>query len=88
MWALRTPGGRDDFRRLVTLIVAGDPSRGASSAARALWAIRWTLGRLLGWDDPGAGLGWSLAALRDRLPADLRGAQGPSFERSPSLRCT
>ena len=29
VWALPTPGGADDFRRLVHLIVAGDPSRGA-----------------------------------------------------------
>ncbi len=59
VWVLRTPGGREDFRRLVTLIVAGDPSRSASGAARALWAIRWTLGRLFGWDDTAAGLGGS-----------------------------
>jgi hypothetical protein len=83
VWALRTSGGRDDFGRLVTLIVAGDPSRSASGAARALWAIRWTLGRLFGWDDPGAGLGCRVAALRDRLPADLRGVQGPRFQALP-----
>jgi hypothetical protein len=36
---------------------SGDDSRDDSRAARALWAIRWKLGQLLGWDGPDAGLG-------------------------------
>ena len=46
VWALPTPGGRDDFPRLVQLIASGDPSRSPSRAARALWAIRWRVGGL------------------------------------------
>jgi Protein of unknown function (DUF2867) len=88
VWALRTPGGREDFPRLVRLIVAGDPARGSSRAARALWAIRRKLGELFGWDDPDAGLGSRVAGLRDRLPADLRDARGLASRRFPSPRCT
>jgi hypothetical protein len=73
VWELPGRGGPDDFPRLVELIASRDPSKGPSRTARGLWAIRWKLGQLLGWDDPGAGLGSRVPTLRDRLPADLRG---------------
>ena len=44
---------------------------------RALFAIRWTLGRLLGLDRSSAGLAGRVHSLRERLPADLRG--GPDL---------
>ncbi len=83
VWAVQTPGGPDDFHRLVEGIVAGDPSQGSSRAARALWAIRWKLGEQLGWDGPDSGLGSRVPSLRDRLPADLRDAPGPDFHALP-----
>jgi Protein of unknown function (DUF2867) len=84
VWALPTPGGPDDFPRLVEGLAAGDPSQGASVLARALWAIRWKAGELLGWDDPDQGLGGRVPTLRDRLPADLRDAPtGPTFDVLP-----
>jgi hypothetical protein len=85
VWQLPTPGGRpDDFPELVQRFAAGDPANGSSRAARALWAIRWKLGELLGWDDEETGLDGRVATLRDRLPADLRAAApGPQFETLP-----
>jgi Protein of unknown function (DUF2867) len=84
VWALPTPGGPDDFPRLVHGIASSDPSRGSSRVAGALWAIRWKLGELLGWDDPDAGLASGPPTLRDRLPADLRDApSGPDFRARP-----
>jgi hypothetical protein len=84
VWALPTPGGRDDFAGLVQLIASGDASRSSSRAARTLWAIRWKIGALLGWDGPRAGLGSRVTTLRDRLPPDLRDAPtGPAFETLP-----
>ena len=84
VWALPTPGGPDDFPRLVQGIASGDPARGSSRAARTLWAIRWKVGKLLGWDSPDAGLGSRVATLRDRLPVDLRDApSGPEFDALP-----
>jgi len=81
VWALPTPGGPDDFPRLVELIASGDASRNTSSSARALWVIRLKLGKLLGWDenpDP------QPPSLRDRLPADLRaGPSGPHHRTLP-----
>jgi hypothetical protein len=74
VWALPTPGGRNDFPRLLELIASFDPAKGNSAAVRALFAIRWKLGELLGWDDERAGLGSRVPTLRDRLPADLRNA--------------
>jgi len=70
VWALPTPGGRDDFPRLVRLMSdfdAGQPS----AVVRGLFAIRWKLGRLLGLDRAEAGIGVRVQSLRDRLPADL-----------------
>jgi len=86
VWALSTPGGPDDFPRLVEWLASrDDPSRAsASRAVRALWAIRWKAGELLGWDGPDAGPGSRVATLRDRLPADLRAAPpGPDFRALP-----
>jgi hypothetical protein len=84
VWALPTPGGQNDFPRLVQDITSGDPSQGRSRAARTLWAIRWRLGDLLGWDGRDAGIGSRVPTLRDRLPADLRNTPpGPAFDALP-----
>jgi hypothetical protein len=81
VWALTGTGGPDDFPRLVALIASMDPEQGSSRIAGALFAIRWKLGALFGWDDPGTGLDARVPTLRDRLPADLRDApSGPDFE--------
>ena len=47
VWELQTPGGPDDFPRLVRGIASGDPSRSSSRPARMLFAIRWKVGELL-----------------------------------------
>ena len=73
VWALPTPGGADDFAQLVDLWSTFDPGR-SSPVVRALFTIRWTLGRVLGLDRPDTGLGARVETLRDRLPDDLRGA--------------
>jgi hypothetical protein len=84
VWALPTPGGPDDFPRLVQGIARSDPSGGSSRLVSALWAIRWKVGELLGWDAADAGVGSRVPTLRDRLPADLRDApSGPSFGALP-----
>ena len=84
VWALPTPGGPDDFPLLVEGLAASDPAtQTPSRLARALWALRWKLGELLGWDDPEAGIGSRVPTLRDRLPADLRDAPRPEFEALP-----
>ncbi len=81
VWALPTPGGPDDFPRLVQGIASGDLSGGS---ARTLWAIRRKVGELLGWDDADAGLCTRVATLRERLPEDLRAApSGPDFAALP-----
>jgi hypothetical protein len=85
VWALPTPGGRaDDFPALVESFASGDTSDNPSRTARVLFAIRWKLGEMLGWDDPDSGLGSRVPTLRERLPADLRDApSGPSFDKLP-----
>lgn len=84
VWALPTPGGRGDFPRLVDVLAEFDPAQSESAAVRALFAIRWKVGELLGWDGDDAGVGGRVPTLRDRLPADLRDApRGPSSDASP-----
>ena len=51
VWALPTPGGPDDFPRLVLLAAGLDPAKSPSPVVRALFAIRWKVGELLGWDE-------------------------------------
>jgi hypothetical protein len=78
VWALPTPGGPDDFPRLVQLWASFDPTKGSSRAVRALFAIRAMLGDLFGWDDPDFAHDPTRPTLRDRLPADLHdGPTGP-----------
>jgi hypothetical protein len=84
VWELPTPGGPDDFPRLVQEIASGDPSHDSSRVVRTLFAIRWKVGALLGWDGPDAGVASRVPTLRDRLPADLRDAwSGPDFGALP-----
>jgi hypothetical protein len=83
VWALPTPGGPDDFPRLVEGFASGDPSENGSGLVRILFAIRWKVGELFGWDSEDAGVGSRVPTLRDRLPPDLRDA--PSGPDSASL---
>lgn len=68
VWALPTPGGRDDFARLVQMVTAFEGRR--VSLVGALLAVRKTIGAVFGWDgvddDPMS------PTLRGRLPDDLR----------------
>jgi uncharacterized protein DUF2867 len=84
VWALPTPGGPDDFPRLVQLAASLDPSQSSSHPVRVLFSLRWKIGALLGLDGADAGLGSRVPTLRDRLPDDLREASsGPDFEALP-----
>ena len=84
VWALPLRGEQGDFEQLVRLIASADPSQSGSFAVRTLFAIRWKLGQLLGWDAPDSGVGRRVPTLRDRLPVDLRaGRTGPDFDALP-----
>jgi uncharacterized protein DUF2867 len=84
VWALPTPGGADDFPRLVERFASTDPSQRLPGAARTLWVLRWKIGELLGWDDEDDGVGSRVPTLRGQLPADLRDAPpGPEFDSLP-----
>ena len=84
VWAPPELGGRDDFPRLVELLAAYDPAHSSSFAVRTLFAVRWKLGALFGWDGPATAIGSRVPTLRDRLPADLRaGPAGPRFDALP-----
>lgn len=84
VWALPTPGGLNDFPRLVEMVAASDTAETPSLAARGLWAIRWKLGEAFGWDEVDTDDLPDWQMLRDRLPEDLSNAPtGPEFEALP-----
>jgi Protein of unknown function (DUF2867) len=82
-WALPTPGGPDDFPRLIDLFASFDPARSTSPMVRSLFAIRERLGGLLGLDDDTAGLGTRVTPVGDRLPSELRSTFEASFNTLP-----
>ncbi|WP_330229092.1 DUF2867 domain-containing protein [Nocardia sp. NBC_00508] len=84
VWALPTPGGPDELPRLVRQVTSGDDDSQFPMVYRLLFAIRWKLGGLLGWDKPDAGLNRRVYSLRERLPEDLReGPRGPDMQGKP-----
>jgi hypothetical protein len=84
VWEMPAGGGPDSIPLLVKMVVSGDSARSSSHLVRALFAIRWKLGALLGWDTPDDGVGSRVPTLRDRLPVDLRDAPaGPDFKGLP-----
>jgi hypothetical protein len=85
VWALPTPGGRDDLARLVDQFVTPDESgREFPAVVRGLFALRWKLGELFGWDTPDANVGERVRSVRDRLPPDLLDAlRGPDLRAVP-----
>lgn len=74
VWTLPTPGGPDDFSRLVAVMRSIDAER-SSRVVHALFAARWALGRVFGWDDPADGIATRVPSLRDRLSIEC-GAGG------------
>ncbi|WP_440101991.1 DUF2867 domain-containing protein [Streptosporangium sp. H16] len=75
VWSFRTPGaGPGDFPVMLAALRAALESTKQPWPVRFLFAVRWKLGALLGWDRPSAGVGTRVVSLRDRLPSDLRDA--------------
>jgi Protein of unknown function (DUF2867) len=84
VWELPTPGGRDDLARLVQQTASVGDGSEYPAVFRALFALRWKLGEMFGWDKPGSGVGERVRSLRERLPADLlEGPRGPDLRAVP-----
>lgn len=68
VWAYRTPGaGPDDLATVLSAIEASASRDTGPSLTRLLFAVRWKLGELFGWDAE-----QSVPSLIERLPDDLR----------------
>lgn len=84
VWSCRTPGaGPDDFPVMLALLDTAGAFGKQSPPVRFLFAVRWALGSLLGWDEPGTGLGNRVESVRERLPRDLAGTAPPAPGGSP-----
>ncbi|MYS86144.1 DUF2867 domain-containing protein [Embleya scabrispora] len=79
VWSYRTPGaGPGDFPAMIAAIRDGGGFAKQNSPVQFLFAVRWKLGALLGWDKSTASLGTRVRPLRDRLPDDLAETVDPS----------
>lgn len=83
VWALPTPGGPDDFPKLIRMVAAFDEARNRLSVVGLLFAIRQGLGQVFGWDKTDDAS--MRPSLGQRLPTDLR--DSPS-EVSPAMGFT
>lgn len=85
VWAFRAPaGGPDDFPAAVAAIQASHDTAAEPLPVRFLFAVRWKLGALFGWDDDAQGLAKRVRSLRTRLPRDLAEAPvGPDASAMP-----
>ncbi|MGI5493529.1 DUF2867 domain-containing protein [Microtetraspora malaysiensis] len=85
VWSFHTPGaGPDDFPAMLAAMRASGGLAQQPWPARFLFALRWKIGALLGWDKPSAGVGNRVTSLRDRLPDDIRDApRGSDNEAMP-----
>lgn len=84
VWELPVTGGPDELDRLVRQFTNSDGTALSTPVVRTLFAIRWKLGALLGWDKADAGLDARVGSLRERLPEDLReGTRGPDLRTVP-----
>ena len=85
VWALPTPGGPDDFPKLLELVTTLDPLHSNSLVVRTLFGVRAQLGRVFGWDDEATGFGGRVESLMGRVPRDLQEeAMPPTFESLPA----
>ncbi|WP_447006763.1 DUF2867 domain-containing protein [Saccharothrix isguenensis] len=74
-WAFRTPGaGPHDFPVMLAAMRTHSGIARQPWPVRFLFAARWKLGALFGWDEPSDSVGERVVSLRDRLPEDLRDA--------------
>ncbi|MFC0598153.1 DUF2867 domain-containing protein [Streptomyces palmae] len=72
VWGFRTPGaGPGDFPVMLAAMRAANEVVRQPAATRFLFAARWKLGALLGWDKPESGLGARVRSLREGLPPDM-----------------
>ncbi len=79
VWAFRTPGaGPDDFPVMLAAMRSAGRITQMAWPARALFAARWKLGALFGWDRPSSAVGARVTSLRARLPSDIPAGGGDS----------
>ena len=78
VWRVEVDLTPESLPRAVELLARGDPGQSPSAIYRFLFAVRWRLGRLFGWDEEGKGTDGRVKSLLTRLPADLRDAPRPA----------
>jgi len=79
VWALPVEGRLEDFDEVVEMFTSWEPGRSDSRVSRFLFAVRYRLGAVLGWDRDTNTLpipGREETSLRARLPAELQGSAG------------
>ncbi|MFG1796146.1 DUF2867 domain-containing protein [Nocardia sp. NPDC049149] len=84
VWAMPISGGPDDLSTVVEYATSDkNTSLSSNVVVRQLFALRWRLGKLLGWDSERQQVGKRAVSLRDGLPADLLAVRGPDMVTTP-----
>ncbi len=76
-WRLPVVGGPDDFDEVIAMVTSRAGGGSSPWPVRFLFAVRYQLGRVFGWDRDTNTLpipGCAETSLRDRLPDELRGS--------------
>ncbi|WP_418907673.1 DUF2867 domain-containing protein [Glutamicibacter endophyticus] len=74
LWSIHTPGaGPEDFPALLEAIREAGAPGNSSPVVRALFALRWRLGAIFGWDRDEYAPGAASRSLTEKLPEDLCG---------------
>ncbi|WP_031070543.1 DUF2867 domain-containing protein [Streptomyces sp. NRRL WC-3742] len=72
VWSFRVPdAGPEDFPVMVKALKTAYANRTDPLPVRFLFAVRWKLGALCGWDTAEESVGGRVASLRDRLPPEI-----------------
>lgn len=88
VWALPTPGGRDDFERLVHIVATSGERRQRFSVVSLLFAIREALGQVSGWDGQKAAADPAGAVVRGSAGREVNRATGNWGSRRSTRRTT
>ncbi len=78
VWKIPVDLTPETFLMAVKALAEGNPSESPSRMYRFLFAARWRLGKIFGWDEEGSGLDGRVTSLIERLPADLRDRPRPT----------
>ncbi len=78
VWQVDVDLTPESLPKVAEALARGNPSQSPSAIYRFLFAARWLLGSVFGWDKEGKGTDGRVRSLLARLPADLKDKPRPT----------